>query len=74
MNNILAFDCGATSGRAVLATFEDGAFRTEEVYRFPSEMVERDGRLYWMSGPYTAISWPAWMRWKPKASGWIPSA
>ena len=27
-----------------------------------------------MSGPCTAISWPAWMRWKPKASGWIPSA
>ncbi len=47
MNNFLAFDCGATSGRAVLATFEDGAFRTEEVYRFPSEMVERGGRLYW---------------------------
>ncbi len=47
MNNFLAFDCGATSGRAVLATFEDGAFRMEEVYRFPSEMVERDGRLYW---------------------------
>lgn len=47
MNRFLAFDCGATSGRGVLATFEGGSFRMEEVYRFPSEMVERDGRLYW---------------------------
>ena len=47
MNKFLAFDCGATSGRAVLATFEGGSFQMEEVYRFPSEMVERDGRLCW---------------------------
>ena len=45
--NILAFDCGATSGRGVLATFEGASFKMEEVYRFPSEMVRRDGRMYW---------------------------
>ena len=43
----LAFDCGATSGRAVLGTFADGAFSMEEVYRFPNEMLEKDGRFYW---------------------------
>lgn len=43
----LAFDCGATSGRGVLATFEKGTLRMEEVYRFPSEMVRKDGRMYW---------------------------
>jgi len=43
----LAFDCGATSGRAVLATFEGGAFRMEEVYRFPSEMIRKGDRMYW---------------------------
>ena len=43
----LAFDCGATSGRAVLAVLEGGSFRMEEVYRFPSEMVEKDGHIYW---------------------------
>ena len=43
----LAFDCGATSGRGVLATFSGGSFSMEEVYRFPSEMVRRDGRMYW---------------------------
>ena len=45
--NILAFDCGATSGRGVLATFEGSSFKMEEVYRFPSEMVRRDGQMYW---------------------------
>ena len=43
----LAFDCGATSGRGVLATFEERKFRLEEVYRFPSEMIRRDGRMFW---------------------------
>lgn len=47
MNRFLAFDCGATSGRAVLASFEGDDFQMEELYRFPSEMLERDGCLYW---------------------------
>ena len=45
--NFLAFDCGATSGRAVLAAFEDGRFQMKEVYRFPSGIVELQGRYYW---------------------------
>ena len=43
----LAFDCGATSGRAVLGTFENGAFSMEEVYRFPNGIVEQDGKFFW---------------------------
>ncbi|MBP5719622.1 MAG: rhamnulokinase [Bacteroidales bacterium] len=45
--NFLAFDCGATSGRAMLATFKDGRFTMEEVYRFPSGTIEMGGRYYW---------------------------
>ena len=45
--HFLAFDCGATSGRAILATFGDGRFEMEEMYRFPSEMISQEGRLYW---------------------------
>ncbi len=46
--HFLAFDCGATSGRAVLATFkEDGRFEMEEVYRFPSGIIEQGGKYYW---------------------------
>ena len=43
----LAFDCGATSGRAVLGTFADGSFRMEEVYRFPNQTLEIGGKYYW---------------------------
>ena len=43
----LAFDCGATSGRAVLATFSDGRFDMKEVYRFPSGIIELHGKYYW---------------------------
>ena len=43
----LAFDCGATSGRAILGTFANGGFRMEEVYRFPNQTLEIGGKYYW---------------------------
>lgn len=43
----LAFDCGTTSGRAILGTFADGTFRMEEVYRFPNQTLEIGGKYYW---------------------------
>ncbi|MBO5581660.1 MAG: rhamnulokinase [Bacteroidales bacterium] len=46
-HNFLAFDCGATSGRAVLATFMDETFEMREVYRFPSGIIELGGKYYW---------------------------
>jgi len=46
-HNFLAFDCGATSGRAVLATFNDGSFEMKEVYRFPSGIIEVGGKYFW---------------------------
>ena len=47
MHRFLAFDCGATSGRGILAGFDGESLSMEEVYRFPSEMKEVDGRMYW---------------------------
>ena len=47
IRSFLAFDCGATSGRAVLATFADGTFDMKEVYRFPSGIIELNGKFYW---------------------------
>ena len=47
IHNFLAFDCGATSGRAVLATFCDGSFSMKEVYRFQSGIVEVGGKYFW---------------------------
>ena len=46
--NFLAFDCGATSGRAVLASFsENGKFDIKELCRFPTQLVRKDGKMYW---------------------------
>ena len=46
-HTFLAFDCGATSGRAVLATFQGESFEMKEVYRFPSGIIELQGKYYW---------------------------
>jgi rhamnulokinase len=46
-HRFLAFDCGATSGRAMLATFDKGVFSMEEVYRFPNGIVEQGGKYFW---------------------------
>ena len=43
----LAVDIGASSGRHIVATIEEGKLRMQEVYRFRNGAVERDGRLYW---------------------------
>lgn len=43
----LAFDIGATSGRAVLGTIEGGIFEMQEIHRFPNAITELHGRYYW---------------------------
>jgi rhamnulokinase len=43
----LAIDLGASSGRAVIGTLDGSAMRMEEVHRFATPMIERDGHLYW---------------------------
>ena len=45
--NFLAFDLGATSGRAILGTVENGKLSSEEVYRFPNAVKEDDGKYFW---------------------------
>ena len=44
---LLAFDCGATCGRAILGIFSNDGFRMEEVYRFPNQTLEIGGKYYW---------------------------
>ena len=43
----LAFDLGATSGRAIIGTVEGDRLTSEEVYRFPNAVKESDGKYYW---------------------------
>lgn len=43
----LAFDLGATSGRAVLGTLENRKLDLKEIYRFPNSFIEVGGKYYW---------------------------
>lgn len=45
--HLLAFDLGASSGRAVLGTLADGRLHTREVHRFDTPLVERADGLFW---------------------------
>ncbi len=46
-NQILAFDFGASSGRAMLARLENGKLTIEEIHRFSNDPVLVSGHLYW---------------------------
>ena len=50
MKTTLAIDIGASSGRHIVGRKEGGALRTEEVYRFPNGVTEKDGHLTWDIG------------------------
>lgn len=43
----LAIDIGASSGRHILGTVQDGKIVLEEIYRFWNGMDEENGTLYW---------------------------
>ena len=45
--NFLAFDLGASSGRAVLGTLENDRLTLEEIHRFTNSPVTIHGTLYW---------------------------
>ena len=47
MGCYLAIDIGASSGRHIVGWTEAGELKTEEVYRFPNGVTERDGHLTW---------------------------
>ena len=46
-NYYLAVDIGASSGRHILGSLEEGKLHLEEIYRFPNGMEHRDGSLCW---------------------------
>lgn len=43
----LAFDFGATSGRAIVGTVNDGDLELTEVHRFSNNIVPLNGHLHW---------------------------
>ena len=44
---VLAFDFGASSGRAMLGTLRDGSLSMQEIHRFSNDPVSVHGTLYW---------------------------
>ena len=43
----LAFDLGASSGRAILGTFKNNKIELEEIHRFKNQMTRIHGSYYW---------------------------
>lgn len=44
---IVAFDLGASSGRALLGRLSGGKIEIEELHRFPNDPVQVNGRMQW---------------------------
>ena len=56
MKHYFAVDLGATSGRTILATFDEDRIRMKEVSRFANPMIPLGGHLYWdVAGLYNEI-------------------
>ena len=47
MKYYLSIDIGASSGRHILSSIQNGKLVLEEVYRFENGMTEKDGHLVW---------------------------
>ena len=47
MKKVLAFDFGASSGRAIIGKYEDGKISLEEVHRFSNDPVVLGKTMYW---------------------------
>lgn len=43
----LAFDLGASSGRAILGSLKNGRLELEEIHRFKNYPYEKDGHYFW---------------------------
>ena len=47
IHNFLAFDLGATSGRSIIGTLQNGKIEIRELTRFANGIVELHGKFYW---------------------------
>ena len=47
MRNLLAFDLGASNGRAILGQLENGKLTMRELHRFENNFIEMNGVYYW---------------------------
>ncbi len=45
--NFFAVDLGATSGRTILGSIQDGTLQERELTRFPNHIIQTGGHFYW---------------------------
>ena len=45
--NLLAFDLGASNGRAILGQFDGDKLEMKELHRFENHYIEMNGVFYW---------------------------
>ncbi len=50
LKHFIAVDCGATSGRVMLASLGEGSLELETLHRFPTPLLERGGKFFWDLG------------------------
>jgi len=56
LKRLLAFDIGASSGRAIVGTLNDNKLALDEIYRFPNSGIRKDDSFLWnISGIYTEV-------------------
>lgn len=46
-HNFLAFDIGATSGRSIIGSLENGKLQLKELTRFPNKIIRIHNKYYW---------------------------
>ena len=47
MKKVLAIDFGASSGRAIIGSFDGKKITLEEIHRFSNDPVSDNGTTYW---------------------------
>ena len=47
MNHFIAFDLGASSGRAILGILKNQKISLKEIHRFDNSMLHLHGNFYW---------------------------
>ena len=47
VRNLLAFDLGASNGRAILGQFDGERITMRELHRFENNYIEMNGVFYW---------------------------
>ena len=53
---VLAFDFGASSGRAIRAVYDGQNLTYEEIHRFENVPIEKGGHLFWEDRKSTRLN------------------